>query len=79
MAVKKTNLVGLVVVLWVVLEDLRLLLVIKVANKVIEPKVIPPLLTIDEPILNVSASSEEAEKGRFYDQYKYTFAPKVER
>jgi hypothetical protein len=38
-----------VVVLRVVVEDLRLLFVVKVANKVVELKVLSPFLTIYKP------------------------------
>lgn len=57
-----TDLVGLVVVLWVVLEDLGLLLVVKVANKVIESKLLPPRFTVNEPLLKTSVSFQDVDK-----------------
>jgi hypothetical protein len=45
----KVYLVSLVVVLWVVFEDLGLLRVIEVANKFIETELFSPLLAVDEP------------------------------
>ena len=45
------HLIGLVVVLWVVLEDLSLLSVVKVQDKVVETEIFAPLLTLQEPVL----------------------------
>lgn len=42
-------LVCFVVILWVVLEDLGLLFVIEIPYKVVNSKVCPPFLTLDEP------------------------------
>jgi hypothetical protein len=47
---KTTHLIGLVVILRVVLENLRFLCVVKVANEIVEPKLLPPFLTLHEPI-----------------------------
>jgi len=46
-----THLVGLVVVLWVVLEDLGSLLVVEIANKVVytAAELSPPVFAVDEP------------------------------
>lgn len=48
-ALRKTHLVRLVVVLRVEFENLRLLLVVKSTGQVICAKLLPPLLTVDEP------------------------------
>lgn len=50
------------VVLRIVLEDLGLLLVIEIADKVIEPEILPPLLTINKPLSKTSALFENVEK-----------------
>lgn len=42
-------LVCFVVILWVVLEDLWLLLVLEIPYKVVNSKFFPPFLTLDEP------------------------------
>lgn len=44
------NLIRLVVVLWVVLEHLWFFRVHKIPHKVISAKLLPPLLTLNEPI-----------------------------
>lgn len=44
-----TYLVGLVVVLWVVLEDLWFLLVIEISHKIVHTELLSPLLAIYEP------------------------------
>lgn len=41
--------VRLVIVLWIVLEDLVLLGIIEIGNQVIEIELFPPGLAIDEP------------------------------
>jgi hypothetical protein len=44
--------IRLVVVLGVVFEDLGFLLVVEIADKVVEAKFFAPFLAIDEPILS---------------------------
>lgn len=46
----RTNFICLVVVLGIVLEDLRLFLVVKVADKIVEAEILSPFLTIYEPV-----------------------------
>ena len=47
-------LVGLVVILWVVFENLLLLLIIEVANQIIQTKFLSPLLGVDKPARLIS-------------------------
>jgi hypothetical protein len=58
-----SNLVSFVVILRIVLEDLRLLLVIKIANELIEYEFLPPLLTFNEPSWKTSVSLKSLEIG----------------
>jgi hypothetical protein len=46
--------IGFVVILRVVFENLRLLLVIEVADEPVEVEFLPPFLAVDEPIFRLS-------------------------
>jgi len=71
------NLVRLVIVLWIVLKDLGLLLIIKIANKIIKPKILPPLLTVNEPLPKKSAPFIDVDKVPSITHYRHTFSQKV--
>lgn len=51
-----THFIGFVIVLWVVFEHFCLLLVIEVADEIIEPKIFSPLLGFDEPMPGLSVN-----------------------
>jgi hypothetical protein len=48
---EKMYFIGLVVVLWIVFEDLGFLLVIEVTDKVIKIEFLAPVLAVDEPVI----------------------------
>lgn len=43
------DLVGFVIILWIVFEDLRLLFIVEASNQFINTKIFPPLLAVYEP------------------------------
>lgn len=43
------DLVGFVIILWIVLEDLGLLFIIEASNQFVNPEIFPPLLAVYKP------------------------------
>ena len=59
------HLVCFVVILWIVLEDLRLLFVVEVPNQIVYLEFFPPFLTVHKPAV-VSANGRKATRSAAY-------------
>lgn len=46
-----TNLVRLVIILWVVFEHFLLLRVLEILDQFVDPELLPPFLIVNEPVI----------------------------